>query len=475
MKDAILVIDFGTSNCRAIAFDAKNGTAIESCSRKYAISSPKPGYSELDPEELWRFSVECVREVVRSLEDVRICAINFSFIGTSLICVDERFKPTYPCILCFDSRAVSEAEEMAKRFATQTFHFSKWASAAKIKHIKNTMPEVYEKTRYFWSIQQFILARLGLEPAWDPTIANLQYLYSPANKTWDQDILDDTGITVEQLSGKVLASDGIAGLVSKFGDVDLGVKVPVLVGAHDGAIGIIGLGIMDESEDVLGESAGTFDHIGFLANIDPDRPMTAKWAPGPLENTFVRMYGFPTYGADVEWFMREIVGSSDRDAYADMETNNVFDGAPGPVFVNPSFSGNGMFSGLSLSVTRHDLFKAMLEALTFETRRGMEQALASKQGGCTRIRIGGGPARSDVWTQLRADVTGMKIERLVNHDSSALGAAIMAAAAVGLYPNLRAAVDQMIVIKDVFEPDAKRQAAYNERYREYLERIPTHS
>jgi len=102
----------------------------------------------------------------------------------------------------------------------------------------------------------------------------------------------------------------------------------------------------------------------------------------------------------------------------------------------------------------------------------MEQALATKPVPCTRIRIGGGPARSDQWTQLRADITGMTIERLVNHDSSALGAAVMAAGKIGVYPTLRDAVKHMVTIKDSFKPDMERHAKYSERYQEYIARIP---
>lgn len=90
----------------------------------------------------------------------------------------------------------------------------------------------------------------------------------------------------------------------------------------------------------------------------------------------------------------------------------------------------------------------------------------------SRIRIGGGPAKSDEWTQLCATVTGKTIERIANNDTSALGAAVVAAITIGMYQDLKEAVAHMVAIKDVFHPDPAYQEIYDQRYQEYIEKLP---
>jgi sugar (pentulose or hexulose) kinase len=471
MKDTILVVDYGTSHVRAILFDAADGSIVDSAQKKYFIICPQDGYAELDPNELWKYSVECVKEVMdRIPKDVKVRALNFSFIGTSLFPVDENYEPTYNCILAFDSRAWDVAAEMAEVFTTPTFFFYKTAPSARVLFMKKFMPEIFAKTKYFWSIQQYILAKVGVEPVWDPTLACHHLFYDPVAGCWNSEIIKYAGITAEQLGTKIVGQGDIIGDIDHFGDVDLGGSVPVLVGSHDSDICFVGLGIIDEDEDVVGEVAGTLDAIGYVAKIDPNVPKATKWLSGPMKDTCIIDTGFPMQGAVMEWFMSEIAGSTDGEAYIDMWDHCDFDGTPHPVFMNPFLSGSGTFSGLYVNTTKYDLFKAVVLSLTFETRRSMEATLATKHGSCSRIRIGGGSANSGKWTQLRADINGMTFERMKNNEISAIGAAAIAAHKIGFYPTLRDAINNMVGIRDSFKPDMEKHALYTERFKEYIEK-----
>ncbi|MDR1766374.1 MAG: FGGY-family carbohydrate kinase [Lachnospiraceae bacterium] len=469
MRDIILVSDFGTSNVRCVAIDAADGVTVQSASRKYAVHSPQEGYMEIDPEEIWANAVACVGEVKGLLSGGdAVKALNFTFFGSTLFVLDENHKPLTNCILLWDKRSEAESKELVEKLSTPKFEFTKLSPASKILYYKRggQLPTA----RHWWSIQQFVLQRLGLRPVWDPTMANSHHLYSVSEGAWNQSFLDAIGISVDELCAEFVTAQEPVGVIDHFGDVDLGGGVTVFAGGHDSDVGIFGLGIMDEADDVIGEAAGTYDHVGFLANETPERTLPAKAAAGPLKGTRVCMRGFSYYGAVVEWFMRELGGGTSAEAYGDMWSHCTFDGTPGGVKLNPAFMGDGALTGLGLSVTKYDIFRCIIETLTFETRKLVDTALKIKQNGCGRIRVGGGPAKADGWVQLRADVTGLTVERLVNYDISALGAAVLAAGGVGVYPSLREALDHMVRIKDSFAPDPERHARYEERYKEYLER-----
>lgn len=472
MQETILVIDFGTSNVRAVLFDAVNGDTLYTHSESYAMLCPEAGWQELDPNEVWENAVACVRGVMRQAAGkAAIRAISFSFIGASLFPLDEHYEPTYNCILCNDARAKSIALKMIPLFQTPTWKFSEVAPPSKMMWLRDNRPDVWENTRYCWTIQQFILTRLGLDPVYDPSVANLHYLYDQQGGGWRKDIFAYADLPEDMVICPVCPSEYIAGSIDHFGDVELGGSIPVNIGSQDGGLGMLGLGLLGESGDVIAEVSGTFDHVGFFANLDANNPIPGRCKPGPLAGTIVLMHVFKTYGADVEWFMNTFCGEGSAESYRDLWSHIDFDGSETKVLADPTFSGRGAFTGLDLSVTKYDLFKALIEALTFETRRSMEGVLPYKRSGCSRIRIGGGPTKEPAWAQLRADVTGKIIERVVSTDNSALGAAVLAAIGTGLYKDLPEASANLIRVKDVFYPDPEKHARYEELYRAYCARV----
>ena len=192
---------------------------------------------------------------------------------------------------------------------------------------------------------------------------------------------------------------------------------------------------------------------------------------GPFPNTSVCMGAFPTAGATLEWFMREINGDTSPQAYAQYWQNTVFDGT-GSLMVLPTLDGNrGVLDGIGVTTGKADIFRAVIEAITFENRRLVEQCRAVKAGGIGRVRIGGGPAKSDQWLQLRSDISGVAVERMSNIEAASLGGAILGAVAVGVYPDIKTAAAQMVHTARVFSPRAEVQDKYEEKYQNYCRRM----
>ena len=178
---------------------------------------------------------------------------------------------------------------------------------------------------------------------------------------------------------------------------------------------------------------------------------------------------FDTSGALLEWFMREINGDASGEAYAKFWSKAVFDGK-NPVMVRPDFSsGRGKIEGLTLGAEKLDIFKAVIEALSYESRIMVELCERAKHGGVSRVRMGGGHAKSPEWVQFRADLTGKTYECMEQVEVSSVGAAILAAVGTGIYESPSEAISQMVQIQKIYVPNMYVHELYEEAYQNYLD------
>ncbi|MBC5689519.1 hypothetical protein H8S37_11375 [Mediterraneibacter sp. NSJ-55] len=482
-KKLILVVDYGTSNVRVNAINTEDGKIACSSSRKYKIVPKMPGYAEISAYELWRFSVECMAEVLKNItEQDEICAIGYSFFGDNLIPVDEKGNALNDCILCTDIRGKEEAEFINRNIPEKRqieiigAKYGAMTFGAKLLWVKKNMPEIANKIAYFDSQQQFVFRKLGLKPVNDYTMAARKQLLNIGTMQWSEEFLDTLGVSEKMLGTDIVASGDIVGYIRQYGEIEFPKSIPVIAGGHDCDVAMIGMGVIDETQDLLGDITGTFDHVGYMANgavnlkrENPDCPLTSY--SGSFKDTSICLGAFPTAGAIVEWFMREIQEGTKETDYEKYWKAVRFDGK-GSVMVHPTIAGDrGVIEGIGYRTSKEDIFKAVIEAVTFENRRLIDDCREVKTGGVNRLRIGGGAANSDEWMQLRADISGMRIERMRNIQISSVGAAVLGAAAVGIYPDVKTAVEKMVHVEKIFKPTPGIREKYEEKYREYLRRM----
>jgi sugar (pentulose or hexulose) kinase len=162
------------------------------------------------------------------------------------------------------------------------------------------------------------------------------------------------------------------------------------------------------------------------------------------------------------------------EAYAVMDER--LPTGPSPVLVLPHFTGRGTPScdlaargavlGLTLANSRHEVFKGLLEGLCFELRANLEAWQAAGVRVDELVAVGGG-AKSAAWVQLKADVLGRPVRTLRCPEAAALGAALLAGTAVGVYASLEEAVARAVAPDRQFEPAAHRAAHYQDRWSVY--------
>lgn len=488
-KQVILVVDYGTSNVRVNAVDTEDGAILFSSSKKYLIRSKESGYAEIAADELWTFSEDCMADVMDQIrqyrketsEEIVLRAIAFSFFGDNLIPVDKDGNALNDCILCTDSRGEEEVTEIYRgipedeqiEIIGDSYNLYKFGT--KVLWVKKHMPEIAEKTTYYDSQQQYIFRKLGIPAVNDYTMAARKQMCELSPQKWSKRFLDVFGLTEESLGAEIIGTGEIAGHINSYGKVAFETQLPVIAGGHDCAVAMIGLGIINEKKNVVGDVTGTFDHVGFLAadivNLrkkHPEFPMCSY--NGPLKNTSICLGAFPTAGATLEWFMRNIHGGTSKEDYNTYWDNISFDGKEGVMVIPTLNNARGVIERIDVNTKKADIFKAVIEALTFENRRLINNCRAVKSSGIDRVRIGGGAANSDEWMQLRADIAGVKIERMKNIQISSVGCAVLAAVATGIYPDLESAVDKMVQVQDVFVPNPEVQQKYEIKYQKYLKK-----
>jgi xylulokinase len=267
------------------------------------------------------------------------------------------------------------------------------------------------------------------------------------------------------------------------------IKAPLVVtGGHDQACAALGVGLVDAG--LAMDSTGTAEVVE-VALAEPvlnqvlyggNVSVYAHTAPG----LYLAMTLNHSGGISLRWFRDAFCQEEIRraqvagqDAY-DLILANVSPD-PSPLFVMPHLAGSGTpwfdtssrgtVLGLTLGATKSDLAKALLEGLTYELRINLDLL---KEGGVSiqEVRAVGGGARSPLWMQLKADITGLPVVVPQVSEAACWGAAILAGVGAGLFADPAQAAEEMLRLESRFEPDPERSARYAQRYDLYREIYP---
>jgi xylulokinase len=179
-------------------------------------------------------------------------------------------------------------------------------------------------------------------------------------------------------------------------------------------------------------------------------------------------------GGSISWFLATFGGGS--AAALDAEAAAATPGADGITFL-PTLSGStaprwndaarGVFAGLSLHHGRGHLFRSVLEGCTFAVRDIVDRLDALGLAG-PEMRVVGGGARSPLWLQMKADVTGRTVRVLTTDESTAMGAAMLASVGAGFVADLDEAVERCVTLNErTYEPDPTAARAYDDAYGRY--------
>ncbi|HYH94188.1 MAG TPA: FGGY family carbohydrate kinase [Candidatus Saccharimonadales bacterium] len=474
----LLGIDIGTTNSKGVAC-LPDGSIVGQVRLAHGVDRPSPGWAEHDAEHVWWGDTAAVcRELVAQVGDAsRVRAVAVTTCGPCLVPVDGAGRPLRAGILYgVDTRATSEIERMEERIGRAAIQrlggmpLTSQSVGPKLAWVARHEPAVVRRTATWHTATSFIVERLAGVAAIDQHQASYFGPFTDAEqRTWDlryADGLDLAGRLPERhWPGEV------AGTVTNDAARETGLRIgtPVLVGTSDGPMEALAVGAIEPGTVAIAHGstttlttfaapAGSPAGLWLTDGLTPDRPCVGAGlaATGTLIAWASAMFGGALEGADA----RVVLG---REAAASKP-------GAGGLLVLPSFAGEaapvlgsaarGVIAGLTLSHSRGDLYRAVLEGIAFGVRQLIE-SFESAGLPIHRLRATGGGTRDALGMQIMSDVTGCAQEVAPDGIGAAHGAARLAAGAVGLATS----GDDWFVGSRRIEPDPATAATYDEAYR----------
>jgi xylulokinase len=457
---AILGIDLGATEVKA-GLVGLDGRLLAMARAGYALQvGHGPGWAEQDPGAWWSALTVAVG-ALRPPEPVDVVAIGVDGHGPTLVPVDDQGTATRPAITFLDTRATAEAAELADATGIRGWALGPLPAAMWLERHE---PENAARTRWYLTTWEWLAFRLtGVAAA--PLV--------PGQSTPDASRLAATGLRLDRRP-EPTAMGAVVGRLTQTAAQALGLQpgIPVAGGTNDAFSSYLGAGLTLAGDAYdPGGSAGGFGVYWHEAVEVPGAFVT----PAPLEGLFSVGAAMAATGRALDWFRDGVVGGGVSTERLLEEAGTTPPGADGVVFL-PYLAGErspiwdpdatGAFVGLTLSHGRAHLARAILEASALAIRHVAEPMLAA---GVTvsAMRVCGGPARSETWNQIKADVTGFPVLVPAVLETAVLGSAMLGAVGIGASTDVPTAVRSMTRIERRLEPRAEHRATYDRAFKVY--------
>jgi xylulokinase len=490
----LLGLDVGTTGCKAVLFD-EDGTLLASASREYAVDLPQPGWAEQDIERVWALAMEAMGQAITTAGAGEVAAIGLSVHGEAVTPVDGAWRPLRPTILGMDTRTGPQNDWLRERFGGERL-FERTGmpihtvnTLPKLLWLRQHEPDTWRRAERFVLVEDFFIARMTGQAVISECLASRTQLYDLSGGGWDAEILEVLGLEAGRLSA-VRPSGSAVGTLSAELTEALGlVRAPVVVtGGHDQACGALGAGLT--ASGLASVSTGTAE----VVEVALASPVVSQ----PLYEADISVYRHVVPGLYLAMTLNHSGGLAlrwFRDGFCEVDLARATrdggdaydlilpDAMAGPtgLLVLPHFSGSGTptfdtaskaaILGLTFATTRRDIAAAILEGLTYELRRNLDLLIANGARIDVLRAIGGG-ARSRLWLQLKADITGIPVVTPRVTEAAALGAALLAGVGAGLFPNAVEASGRFLQLTETFTPEPARHADYTRQYELYRQVYP---
>ena len=464
-EPAVLGLDLGTTEVKA-GLVALDGRLLRLARSGYALDiAGGHGWAEQDPGAWWSAVVSAVR-ALRASEMADVVAIGVDGHGPTLAAVDARGEATRPAITFLDTRAAAEADELA---ASTGVHGWVLGGLPAALWVERHEPSVAAATRWYLATWEWLAFRLtGLASA---PLVHDQFVADPS-------LVASTGVPSDRLPPTGATGTIVGELTSTAADA-LGLQpgIPVAGGTVDAFASYLGAGLLEPGDAYdPGGSAGGF-------GVYWDRPIEVAGGfvtPAPLAGRYSVGAAMAATGRALDWYREAILGGTIGMETLLAEAAATPPGADGLVFL-PYLAGErspiwdpearGVLAGLTLGHGRGHVARAIVEASALAIRHVAGPMLAAGVR-VTEMRVCGGPARSDFWNGVKADVTGFPVAVPAVLEAAVLGSAILGAVAIGAHRDLPTAIRAMTSIAARIEPRRELAATYDRLFEAYVGLYP---
>lgn len=485
LKDLVIGVDSSTTACKAIAWN-KEGKAAAEARTTYPMFSPAPNRYEQRAEDWWTALCQVVRDVVAQVGSDRIAALCVTNQRDTFVPVDEQGQSVRNALVWLDDRSRQELKEMDALLGSDKIQDltgkgpSTVQPTSKLLWLSKHEPDVARRTYKFVEPHAFLIFRLTGRWATSLPCADPMGLVDMRRGDWDVDLIKALGARPDQFV-EILPSGTIIGELtdSAAEAVGLPAGVPVVAGAGDGQSAGLGANITTPGKAYL--NLGTAMVSGAYSDTyAADRAFRTLCSP--IHGSFVPEEVLPAGTFTVSWFVEQF-GFDIRGMNLPLSAEEVLEVAaaklpPGSLglMLVPYWGGvmppywntaaTGITIGWSGAHRREHFYRAVLEGIAYEHRMAMDHIARVIGIPFDEYILMGGGSRSPLWCQIVADISGKTVTRAGSAEATNLGAAILAAAAVGWYPSVRDAANAMTTTGRQYTPDEKTHQRYDRLFNE---------
>ena len=484
----LLGLDVGTTGVKAILID-ETGKVIASTTSEYPLVTPKPLWSEQNPEDWWRAAVSAVRSVLErsKISGDKVVGIGLSGQMHGLVLLDAKGKVLRPAILWNDQRTSEQCKKITEMLGFERLldltgnPVLPGFTAPKIIWVRENEPKVYKKIAHFLLPKDYVRYRLTGELATDVADASGTSLFDVKRRMWSKQMFDALDIPIKWAPGCVESPDVSGRVTQKVAEATtLAAGTIVVGGAGDQAAQAIGTGIVREGlvSATLGTSGVVFAPTKKPLFEQKGRLHSFCHAVPKMWHVMGVMLAA---GGSLRWYRdslaeleKQKASKLKKDPYEILmeEAEKAPAGCEGLIFLpylsgertpHPDPNARGAFVGLTLRHKKSHMIRAILEGVGFGLRDSLE--LIRNQGIKTgQIRASGGGARSKLWRQILANIFNAEVVTVNVTEGAAYGAALLAGVGAKIYPDVLTACERTIKLSSSVSPEPKKASLYDRIY-----------
>ena len=470
-------VDLGTTNIK-VAIYTREMKLVDR--QSYPVEYiRKNGLVEFDADLYCNNIMKLIGSMVETnaVDGTKVAQITFTGQAESLVVLDGEGKTMMNAISWMDERSVNECEVLSGQFSHEEIEaitgqmavLPTWP-ATKILWLKNNRPEIYDNAATYMMLKDFVVYKLTGVKVADMSIATFTFYFDIYEKKYWAKMLSAIGVQESQLPPLVEPCT-VAGCLTEdcAARMKLAASVKVNVGTLDHFTGMVGTGNVNMGGMTM--STGTVMALTTMAAEPCPRDSGIAMHYGFRPDTHIMLPVAESGGASLEWFRRTCMG---QITYDQMNQELSQRSLPNSLLFLPFLVGtnspefdtdaSGVFFGLRQENDVYDMACAVMEGVAFMLRKNCDH-IRAKGTEISYIIATGGGAKSPIWCQLQADITGLPVVIPAEKEAACLGCAIIGAVADGVFASYQEAADKIIAFEHRYEP--VNHAKYEKKYEKY--------
>ncbi len=485
----LIGLDMGTTNVKAVAYTV-DGTAVASAVVPTIVHSPRPGWAFYRPDELWHQALSVLRSITGSVRELGIIeGIAIASMGESGVLVDAHGEPLCDIIAWYDSRTLPQMEWIGKtvgeaRIAAVTgLAMQPIFTLNKLLWLKQHEPDAYQRAARWLHVSDYVAFLLCGVPATDYSLASRTMGFDLHHLRWADDLIRDAGIDDHLFPPAIQAGTRIGSITRSAASLTgLPEGIAVATGGQDHVCGAFAAGVTIKGRML--DSLGTAECLFVCTGLPLTDPLLGQmgFTQGAhvVPGAYYVFGGVHSSGGSVEW-LRDLVGRDVPLATLIDEASSTPAGSLGAMYLphlllgdppNNDSRSRGALVGLSASLGRGAIARAVLEGIAFEARAGYETLLpyVGLDTFPDITAIGGG-SRNDLLLRIKASVMNTTFRSLKVREATSLGAAMLAGIGAGVYIDVADALNQTRCDAMTISPDPDNVAFYDRLFNNVFKKL----